>query len=35
MADLLDRRMMSLYGINQNPVNKLDVQNTSRNLQKA
>ena len=35
MADMLDRRMMSLFGVNKNPVNKLEVQNTSRNLQKA
>ena len=28
MADMLDRRMMSLFGVNKNPVNKLEVQNT-------
>ena len=32
MADLLDRRMMSLFGVNSKPVNKLDVQNTSNRL---
>ena len=35
IADLLDRRMMSLFGINSKPANKLDVQNTSNRLQKA
>lgn len=35
IADLLDRRMMSLFGVNQQKVNKMDVQNTSRKLQKA
>ena len=32
IADLLDRRMMSLFGVNSKPANKLDVQNTSRKL---
>ena len=36
VADLLDRRMMSLFGMNthKNP-NKVDVQNTSKRLQDA
>jgi len=32
VADLLDRRMMSLFGVSQKPPTKLDVQNTSRRL---
>ena len=35
IADLLDRRMMSLFGINATPTSKLDAQNTSNKLQKA
>ena len=35
MADLLDRRMMSLFGVNAKNPNKLDVQNTSNKLQQA
>jgi len=35
IADLLDRRMMSLFGVSSKPANKMDVQNTSRRLQKA
>lgn len=35
IADLLDRRMMSLYGINEKKPDKLDAQNTSRKLQQA
>lgn len=35
VADLLDRRMMSLFGVSQKQPNKLDVQNTSRRLQAA
>ena len=35
IADLLDRRMMSLFGINTTPTNKIDAQNTSNKLQKA
>ena len=35
VADLLDRRMMSLFGVNEKPATKLEVQNTSRKLQKA
>ena len=35
IADLLDRRMMSLFGVNQKTVNKVEVQNTTRRLQKA
>ena len=35
IADLLDRRMMSLFGINATPTNKLDAQNPSNKLQKA
>ena len=35
IADLLDRRMMSLFGVDGKPATKLDVQNTSRKLQKA
>ena len=35
IADLLDRRMMSLFGITTNATTKLDVQNTSNKLQKA
>ena len=35
IADMLDRRMMSLFGVSSNtkPTNKLDVQNTSNRLQ--
>ena len=32
IADLLDRRMMSLFGVNQTKVDKIDVQNTSKLL---
>lgn len=35
MADLLDRRMMSLYGVESKPATKLSVQNTSKKLQAA
>lgn len=35
MADLLDRRMMSLYGVESKPATKLNVQNTSKKLQAA
>lgn len=36
IADLLDRRMMSLFGVQQNKATtKLDVQNTSKKLQEA
>ena len=35
VADLLDRRMMSLFGVNTKNPNKLDVQNTSNKLQQA
>ena len=35
IADLLDRRMMSLYGISEKQASKLDVQNTSKRLQAA
>ena len=35
VADLLDRRMMSLFGVQQKQATKLDVQNTSRRLQAA
>ena len=35
IADMLDRRMMSLFGVSSNtkPTSKLDVQNTSNRLQ--
>ena len=32
IADLLDRRMMSLFGVNPTKVDKVDVQNTSKIL---
>lgn len=32
IADLLDRRMMSLFGVNQQKVDKIDVQNTTKKL---
>ena len=32
IADLLDRRMMSLFGVNPTKVDKIDVQNTSKKL---
>lgn len=32
IADMLDRRMMSLFGVNSKPANKLDVQNTTNKL---
>ena len=35
IADLLDRRMMSLFGVNETKANKLNVQNTTRKLQKV
>ena len=35
IADLLDRRMMSLFGVSAKAPNKLDVQNTSNRLQQA
>ena len=35
IADLLDRRMMSLFGVSAKPPTKLDVQNTSLKLQAA
>lgn len=35
MADLLDRRMMSLFGVQSKVKNKLDVQNPSKRLQVA
>ena len=33
MADLLDRRMMSLFGVQHQKVDKIDVQNTTKKLQ--
>ena len=33
VADLLDRRMMSLFGVQHHKVDKIDVQNTTKKLQ--
>ena len=33
VADLLDRRMMSLFGVQHQKVDKIDVQNTTKKLQ--
>jgi hypothetical protein len=35
MADLLDRRMMSLFGVAPTKVDKLGVQNISEKLKNA
>jgi len=35
IADLLDRRMMSLFGVDTQKVDKIDVQNTSRKLKES
>lgn len=32
IADLLDRRMMSLFGVDGKPITKVDAQNTTRKL---
>ena len=32
IADMLDRRMMSLFGVNQTNTNKVEVQNTTNRL---
>jgi hypothetical protein len=35
MADLLDRRMMSLFGVSPTKVDKVEVQNHSKKLRQA